>query len=150
MLLYRIAKCQYARDLSGTGARLYGGRWNSIGRPVVYMASSRALAVLEVLVHLPPALIPNDFCQATFEVPDDADEIIISSLPPNWQEYPEPSVLKTMGDAFLKANRHLLLKVPSAVVTQEYNYLLNPAHTAMQNVKLVDQVPFNFDERLIG
>jgi RES domain-containing protein len=150
MLLYRIAKCQYAHDLSGTGARLYGGRWNSIGRPVVYMASSRALAVLEVLVHLPPALIPNDFCQVTFEVPDDVDELDANTLPLNWQEYPEPSVLKTMGDAFIKANRHLLLKVPSAVVTQEYNYLLNPAHAGMQEVKLVKNEPFNFDERLIG
>jgi RES domain-containing protein len=150
MLLYRIAKCQYAHDLSGTGARLYGGRWNSIGRPVVYMASSRALAVLEVLVHLPPALIPNDFCQVTFEVPDDVDELDANTLPLNWQEYPEPSVLKTMGDAFIKANRHLLLKVPSAVVTQEYNYLLNPAHAGMQEVKLVNNEPFNFDERLIG
>jgi RES domain-containing protein len=150
MLLYRIAKCQYAHDLSGTGARLYGGRWNSIGRPIVYMASSRALAVLEVLVHLPPALIPNDFCQVTFEVPDDVDELDANMLPPNWQEYPEPSVLKTMGDAFIKDNRHLLLKVPSAVVTQEYNYLLNPAHAGMQEVRLVNNEPFNFDERLIG
>lgn len=150
MLLYRIAKCTYINDLSGTGARLYGGRWNSIGKPVVYMASSRSLAVLEVLVHLPPALIPTDFCQVTFEVPDDVQVLNLKNLPPNWQEYPEPSILKAMGDAFIKANKHLLLKVPSAVVTQEFNYLLNPAHPAMQEVKLVERQPFNFDERLIG
>jgi RES domain-containing protein len=150
MLLYRIAKCTYINDLSGTGARLYGGRWNSIGRPVVYMASSRALAVLEVLVHLPPTLIPDNFCQITFEIPDDVQTLNVKNLPANWQEYPEPSILKNMGDAFLKANKHLLLKVPSAVVKEEYNYLLNPAHPGIASVKAIDQQPFNFDERLIS
>jgi len=150
MLLYRIAKCQYTDDLSGTGARLYGGRWNSIGKPVVYLASSRALAVLEVLVHLPPGLIPNDFCQVTYEVPDDVQVLDLQTLPPNWQEYPEPSILKTLGDAFLKANKNLLLKVPSAVVKEEFNYLLNPANAGIQGVKMVDKQPFNFDERLIS
>jgi RES domain-containing protein len=149
MLLYRIAKCTYIEDLSGTGARLYGGRWNSIGRPVVYLASSRALAVLEVLVHLPPTLIPDNFCQITFEVPNDVLALDVNILPSNWQEYPEPSVLKTLGDSFLKDSKHLLLKVPSAVVKEEFNYLLNPGHKGMQQVKVVDMQPFNFDERLI-
>jgi RES domain-containing protein len=150
MLLYRIAKCDYIADLSGTGARLYGGRWNSIGKPVVYLASSRALAVLEVLVHLPPTLIPDNFCQLTLEVPDDVQTLEVNQLPANWQEYPEPAVLKTMGDAFIKANQHLLLKVPSAVVKEEFNYLLNPAHASAQSVKIADQQLFSFDERLIG
>jgi RES domain-containing protein len=150
MLLYRISKCNYIEDLSGTGARLYGGRWNSIGKPMVYMASSRALATLEVLVHLPPALIPADFCQATFKVPDDDVQVLdMAKLPANWQEYPEPSRLKIMGDAFLKARKHLLLKVPSAVVTEEFNYLLNPAHSNIGAVTIVDVRPFTFDERLI-
>ena len=150
MLLYRISKCTYINDLSGTGSRLYGGRWNNIGKPMVYMASSRALAVLEVLVHLPPALIPHDFCQAVFQVPEDVQELDIATLPANWQEYPEPSILKTMGDAFLKKADHLLFKVPSAVVKQEFNYLLNPAHHLTSKVKLVDQQIFSFDERLLS
>jgi len=150
MLLYRISKCTYIEDLSGTGARLYGGRWNSIGKPMVYMASSRALAMLEVLVHLPPALIPADFCKATFEVPDDDIQVLdMTKLPANWQEYPEPARLKTMGDTFLKTRKHLLLKVPSAVVSEEFNYLLNPAHPAITSVKVIDVKPFTFDERLI-
>lgn len=149
MLLYRISKCNYIEDLSGTGARLYGGRWNSIGKPMVYMASSRALALLEVLVHLPPALIPANFCQATFEVPDDIEVLDITKLPSNWQEYPEPARLKTIGDAFLKAKKHLLLKVPSAIVSEEFNYLLNPAHPGISTVKLTEVKPFTLDERLI-
>lgn len=149
MQLYRIAKCQYIEDLSGTGARLYGGRWNNVGKPMVYMASSRSLAVLEVLVHLPPTLIPDQFCQATFEVPDDVKVLDVKKLPANWQEYPEPSILKTLGDTFLKASKHLLLKVPSAVVTDEYNYLLNPLHPLAASVKNIERKKFSFDERLL-
>ena len=150
MLLYRISKCTYINDLSGTGSRLYGGRWNSIGKPMVYLASSRALAVLEVLVHLPPTLVPQDFCQAVFQVPEDVQEVDMETLPSNWQEYPEPSILKKIGDAFLQKGDHLLLKVPSAVVKEEFNYLLNPAHYLTGKLKLVDKQIFSFDERLIS
>lgn len=149
MLLYRISKCTYINDLSGTGARLYGGRWNNIGRPMVYTASSRSLAVLEVLVHLPPTIIPDDFCQVTFDVPNDVQVLDVDALPENWQDYPEPSLLKSMGDAFLKLNKHLLLKVPSAIVKEEFNYLLNPAHPKAHLVKIVEQKVFTFDERLL-
>jgi RES domain-containing protein len=149
MLLHRISHCQYIEDLSGTGARLYGGRWNNVGKPMVYMASSRSLAVLEVLVHLPPTIIPDNFCQITFEVPEDVQVIDLKKLPPNWQEYPEPSILKTLGDKFLKANKHLLLKVPSAIVTDEFNYLLNPMHSLAASVKKVERKKFSFDERLL-
>ncbi len=149
MLLYRIAKCQYADDLSGTGARLYGGRWNSVGKPAVYLASSRSLAVLEVLVHLPPTLLPAGYCIANIEVPDDTEEIGIKQLPDNWHEYPEPAQLKYLGDNFLKKGRHLLLKVPSAIVKEEFNYLMNPAHPLMREVKIAVKNNFTFDERLL-
>lgn len=149
MLLYRIARCQYAADLSGTGARLYGGRWNSVGKPVVYTASSRSLAVLEVLVHLPPTLLPSDYCMAVIEVPDDIENIEVSQLPAGWNEFPEPAQLKLLGDGFLNTNRHLLLRVPSVIIPQEHNYLLNPAHSLMQQVKVVTNNSFSFDERLL-
>lgn len=148
MQLYRIARCQYVTDFSGTGARLYGGRWNSVGRPMVYFSSSRALSVLEVLVHLPPALLPTDFCLVTVEVPDDVKVLPLKQLPPNWQAFPEPAQLRTLGDTFLKAGKHLLLKVPSAIVKDEYNYLLNPAHLLAAQIKIVKQELFNFDARL--
>jgi RES domain-containing protein len=140
----------YADDLSGTGARLYGGRWNSVGKPLVYLASSRALAVLEVLVHLPPALIPSNYCIVTLDVPNDVTEIQLNTLPPNWQEFPEPGVLKTIGDQFITNNKHLLCSVPSAIVKEERNYLLNPAHANFLKVKQVGKEPFSFDERLVS
>ncbi|QKJ28638.1 RES family NAD+ phosphorylase [Mucilaginibacter mali] len=149
MLLYRITRCTYAKDLSGTGARLYGGRWNNIGRAMVYTASSRALATLEALVHLPTAIIPDDFCITTIDAPEDIFEADMSLFPPNWNVYPEPEILKRTGDFFLKQNEHLLLKVPSAIVKQEFNYLINPLHARISEVKVLETEPFTFDERLL-
>ena len=150
MILYRIAKCNYAADLSGTGARLYGGRWNSVGQPMVYLASSRALAVLEVLVHLSPTMFPADFCLVEFEAPDgDVFNIDIRTLPHNWQDPSAPDKLKLLGNDFLKRKEHLFMKVPSVIVPDDFNYLLNPLHTKASQVKLINQQPFSFDERLV-
>ena len=147
MILYRIAKRAYA-DLSGTGARLFGGRWNSEGRSMVYLTSSRSLAVLEALVHLSPTNLPIDFCIMTIEAPDNFAEIKTNQLPPNWDEYPEPNSLKHIGNDFILKQRHLLLKVPSAIVKEEFNYLLNPLHPDAGLVKIISITPFAFDQRL--
>jgi RES domain-containing protein len=150
MVLYRIAKCIYADDLSGTGARLYGGRWNSEGKSAVYLASSGSLAVLEVLVHLPPLLIPSDYCLAEIEVPEDSIGIITpEELPVNWAAISPPLALKQLGDEFLKKQAYLVLKLPSAIVPKEFNYLLNPLHKEMKKVKILQKQHFNFDERLV-
>jgi RES domain-containing protein len=150
MILYRIAKCNYAADLSGTGARLYGGRWNSVGQSVVYFASSRALAVLEVLVHLSPTIFPSDFCLVEFEAPDnDVLNIDINTLPHNWQDPSPPGALKQLGSGFLKQKEHLFMKVPSVIVPDDFNYLMNPMHPKASQVKLINQQPFSFDERLV-
>jgi RES domain-containing protein len=150
MILYRIAKCSYINDLSGAGARLFGGRWNSVGKPMIYLASTRSLAILEILVHLSATMFPGDFCIAEIKVPDDSiKELPIKSLPANWQDILPPIELKKTGDDFLKQQEALLLKVPSAIIAEEFNYLLNPMHPAMSKVKLVKQLPFNFDQRLV-
>ncbi len=151
MILYRIVNCLYAHDLSGTGARLYGGRWNSEGKPMLYLASSRALAVLEVLVHLNPLIVPENFCLTEIEVPDHSITLLDARvLPPNWQDVSGPVLLREMGDNFLKNQTHLLMRVPSAVVPAEYNYVLNPLHPEAKNIKIINKEPFNFDERLIS
>jgi len=149
MILYRIVRCVYADDLSGTGARLYGGRWNSEGKQMVYMASSRSLAVLEALVHFSPTNLPDDYCMTVIETPDSIGEVDITQLPHNWQEYPEQNILKQMGNAFLQQSKYLLLKVPSALVNEEYNYLMNPLHKQAPSVKILSKKPFSFDERLM-
>jgi RES domain-containing protein len=150
MLLYRITRNTYTNDLSGTGARLYGGRWNNIGRAMVYTASSRSLAMLEALVHLPTAIIPDDFCLITIEAPEDIFVADTRLFPPNWNAYPEPEILKRTGDFFLKQNQNLLMKVPSAIVKEEFNYLINPMHPKIAEVKILKTEPFTFDERLLS
>jgi len=150
MILYRIARCPYANDLSGTGARLYGGRWSSIGKAVLYLASSSSLAVLEVLVHLQPLLVPDDYCRMEVEVPDDNIlSVKINELPADWRDISPPQILTRFGDSFIKEGKYLLLKVPSSIVPTEFNYLLNPAHQDMGKVKLLNKEPFDFDSRLV-
>jgi RES domain-containing protein len=150
MILYRIAKCNYAADLSGTGARLYGGRWNSEGKPMLYLASSRSLAVLEVLVHLDPLIIPGNYCLTEIEVPDTPIAAVeAEQLPVDWRDITGPVILRELGDTFLKKQEHLLMKVPSSIVPAEYNYLLNPLHPDAFGIKLLKREPFGFDRRLL-
>jgi RES domain-containing protein len=150
MILYRITRCTYAGDLSGTGARLYGGRWNSIGKAATYLASSRSLAMLEVLVHLQPLMVPDDFCLVEVEVPDKHIQTITTDiLPKDWKDVSAPQILARIGDGFLREQEYFMLKVPSAIVPAEYNYLLNPLHPDMKKVKIIKTEPFDFDSRLV-
>jgi len=149
MILYRITRFAYA-DLSGSGARQFGGRWNSEGKAMVYLASSRSLATLEALAHLSPTNLPDDYCMMTIETPDNVTAIDEIQLPENWNEFPEPGALRKLGDLFLSDKKYLLLKVPSAIVREEYNYLLNPLHPDAKSVKIIGTQPFYFDQRLIS
>ena len=150
MIVYRVSRCVYINDLSGMGTRLFGGRWSSKGLPGLYVASSRALAVLEVLVHLQPLMIPIDYCLAEIEVPDGSLEILdLSKLPAKWAKVSPPHELRGIGDDFLNTQKHLMLRLPSVVVPSEYNFLLNPEHPAMKKVHIIKQEPFSFDERLL-
>ncbi|MFD0767022.1 RES family NAD+ phosphorylase [Mucilaginibacter lutimaris] len=150
MILYRIANCNYIKDLTGTGARLYGGRWNSEGKSMVYLASSRALAVLEVLVHLPPLLLPDNFCVAEIKVPENSVLTLdATTLPENWKDAVPPAELKTLGNQFIRETKYLMMKVPSSVVPEEYNYLLNPWHPDIKKVSIINTHPFSFDDRLL-
>ncbi|MCC8423794.1 RES family NAD+ phosphorylase [Mucilaginibacter sp. UR6-11] len=149
MILYRLVKSVYADDLSGNGARLYGGRWNSEGKAMVYLASSRSLAVLEALAHLNPTNMPDDYSIITIEAPDSINELNLNTLPKNWKEYPEQNILQQFGNHFLFQNKKLLLKVPSALVDEEFNYLMNPLHKLAPSVKIITKKPFRFDERLL-
>lgn len=147
MLLYRITRKDFA-DLSGTGSRLYGGRWNSEGRAAVYLASSRSLAMLEALVHLDPTNIPDYLCLMQVEAPDDIAELDVNLLPENWERYDDQYLLKQIGNNFLLRKEKLLLKVPSAIVKQEFNFLFNPLHPKAAEARILAIEPFAFDVRL--
>ena len=144
MIVYRLCKAAHVA-LDGEGARLWGGRWNSAGRPMVYTAASPSLAVLEVLVHLdlPSELLPDDYQLLTINVPDDApveriDDPIL-----------DDDVCRATGDAFLADATSLALAVPSVVVPQERNVLLNPRHAEMGRVIVERSEPFRIDPRLV-
>ncbi|RYG15972.1 MAG: RES domain-containing protein [Chitinophagaceae bacterium] len=148
MFVYRIALPEFIDDLTGTGAKLYGGRWNEQGVAVVYFASSRAMAIMELLVHLSGDDLERDYCLAVFEVPDDKIGLLkVEELSENWKEQGYEGNLK-VGSRFVADGQNLLLKVPSVVVEEESNILMNPNHLDAKGVKLVAKRIFSFDRRL--
>lgn len=151
MKLFRIAKEQHVGDLSGIGARLYGGRWNHKGVAVVYASESRALAALECLVHVPMSTIPRDLEMMELVIPKRIipENIDPADLPPKWRKYPPPQRLATLGSNWVHSNRSLLLRVPSAVVENEFNVLINPEHEDLKRIRTIGPVRFEFDGRLL-
>ena len=150
MIVYRLSKGNFKYDLSGKGAELAGGRWNNKGIAMLYTSASRALCAMEVLVHVPISLLPNDYHMVSIEVPDDAPsgEVFLDDLPPQWQSLPHGSATQKIGDLFVHERKLLLLKVPSAVVKGDFNYLINPQHPDFYKVKVTETELFEFDSRL--
>lgn len=147
MLVYRLARQKYAHQLDGQGAALFGGRWNSVGQPVIYTSENRSLAVLEYRVNNPLPI--HDLMILSLELPEDRiPKIEISELPDQWQTYTFESPCTSIGDQWLREQETLPLKVPSAVVPQEYNVLINPLHPNMEKVKIVEALPFMMDHRM--
>lgn len=148
MIVYRLATAQYKDDLSGTGAKLFGGRWNSAGVPVLYSTENISLAVLEILVRADKHTIPDFYHLIKINIPGTPNTIAITNekLKKGWRD--DVGYTQWMGDEFLKSNEGLLLKVPSAIVDQENNYLLNTNHKDFQKVKIQQTSVFNFDKRL--
>jgi RES domain-containing protein len=148
MILYRIAKKKWAKDLSGIGAKLSGGRWNHKGMPMLYTSVNSSLAILEKLVHIDIDLLPNDLYITELEVPSNSiQKIAIKALPKNWNNYPSPDILKEIGKKWIEEGKYLTLEVPSAVNPNEMNYLLNIDHTLFKKVKIVKSYLFKVDDR---
>ena len=148
--LWRLAREAY-RELDGEGARLYGGRWNSTGRAVVYTSATLSLAALELLVHVDPEELPDDLVALGIEVPARAWDLGVRSggLPEDWREVPNHPVCHRIGDQWLEAGAALVLRVPSAIVPQEESVLLNPKHPDAAEVRVISTEPFRFDRRLV-
>lgn len=149
MIVYRLSKSIFASDLSGRGAEIAGGRWNSIGVPIVYTGESRALATAEVAVHISRANIPTDYSIISIEFPDDSIFIPeVKTLPINWADVPPQEESKEYGDNFVDEGQYLVMKVPSAVIPGDFNYLINSRHKDIGLVKIIDILPYPFDKRL--
>jgi RES domain-containing protein len=134
---------------AGEGSRRWSGRWNSKGVRVVYASESLSLATLEILVHAPSyevlkgfAAIPVDFDPDLSSIADNKD------LPDNWRNDPAPSALKAIGDQWVKNQKSVILRVPSAIIPIEYNYLINPGHPDFKDLMINPAQEFIFDPRL--
>jgi RES domain-containing protein len=149
MEVYRICRSRNA-DLSGKGSKIAGGRWNSKSHAVIYSSENRSLAILELLSHFTDYIIPDDLVLLTISLPSDPDmeEIKPQMLPKNWKMYPGPIQLTEIGDEWLNRNETLILKVPSVIIENEYNYLINPSHKDIVKVKIIRKEKFIVDERL--
>jgi RES domain-containing protein len=153
--LWRIAidaREYEAHDLSGKGAETTGGRWNRPGRPVVYAASSIALACLETVVHLNAGGLPLNRFLVRIDVPDGvwAARQVRSQgdLPVGWDAIPEGKVSLDLGDAWLQSEATALLVVPSVVVPEEPNVLINPRHPHARRLRASKLRAWRYDGRL--
>ena len=150
MILWRLTRAQYASTaFDGEGGRLYGGRWNSPGRAVVYLAGSLALAALEILVHVKSQRELEGYIKIRVEAPESLVGEV-ETLPENWQQGRAPDETRAIGDAWLVAAETPLLRVPSVVIPEEHNYLLNPQHPDFEKLATGEAEPFAFDLRLRG
>lgn len=153
MELYRICQEIFADDLSGNGARLFGGRWNSEGMYALYAASSRSLALLETLAHTPAKMLQQKiYMLVTLSVPDNLlpQEINVKKLSAGWDAPDIRPFTKKTGDNFLLSKKNLLLSVPSVLMPEENNFVLNPLHMDMKKIKIVSGRRIYFDKRVEG
>lgn len=152
MHVYRISKTEYANDLSGYGASLYGGRWNPRGLHMLYTVSSTSLAILEYLAHNMQVFRQTKLTLSTLILPKPKSIQIFTpkDLPEGWNTpYHISEATQQIGADFLKNKTHHLLKVPSVIAPNEFNLLLHPAHDAHKQLEIVHQVQdFKIDQRL--
>ena len=131
---------------SGEGARLFGGRWNYKGIPAVYLSQNLSLSALEMFVRLTKKDNRIRFLCFKVEIPDSVkiEERAVAYLPKDWQQQPPPESTKEIGTGWLKAGRSVLLRVPSVIIPQEFNYLLNPLHPDFKKIKVRKPVLFSY------
>jgi RES domain-containing protein len=147
VIVFRLGSGRYPAN-DGTGAGIYGGRWNHKGTPVIYPAQSRALCALEVLANA--GELASDYVVTPIEVPDDLAVTMrsVDSLPTGWDSGQPTNASRAIGSNWVNALTSAVLMVPSAVIPQEYNYVLNPQHPDFYRITFLGAEPFRFDDRL--
>jgi len=150
MLAYRIAKWKYLNDLSGQGAKIYGGRWNREGLQALYSSSHLSLAVLELLANQIRKLVDGSYGYIAISIPDSVhvQHLTINDLSPSWREENYNQSTVNFGSDWLMSSSSLILSVPSAVLKQEQNYIINPKHVDFKELKIVEQAKLELDGRI--
>ncbi|HET7101815.1 MAG TPA: RES family NAD+ phosphorylase, partial [Terriglobia bacterium] len=148
--VWRITSKKFTKSaFKGEGARLFGGRWNTPGTPLIYTAESKSLAVLEILVHLDSPDLLRKYVLFEVRVEDRlVTHLDVASLPDNWCEDPPPAAAQNIGDEWASSARSAVLRVPSPIVTGEFNFLLNPRHPDFGKLKIGPPQSFFIDPRL--
>lgn len=148
---WRIVKAAFAdRAFDGEGARQFGGRWNSAGTPIIYTADCLAAAALELLVNMVDySVILQKFVRISVGFPEGRIQTIqAADLPDGWQRSPASAGCKAVGDVWVRKKESPVLKIPSAVIPEHVNYLINPEHPEFSELKVHPALPFTFDHRL--
>lgn len=151
MLAYRLVKARWAGSaLDGSGAKAYGGRWNSPGTAILYASESIALAALELLVHLHRGQVLESYRLFTLTIPDSSvQRLDASDLPLDWRADPLPVSTARFGDGWAASGRSLALLVPSVIIPREHNLLVSPTHPGFAAIAGdAASEPFGFDPRL--
>ena len=149
MIVYRIGRTKRAHDLTGEGSRINGGRWNHQLTSCIYTSESRALALLEYSVNVNIDEIPRALSFTIFEIHGtEIYELKTEDLPGNWRDVPAPSSTKDFGTALLKAAKKPVLKIPSIIIPDEFNYILNPIHADSRKFKILEIKDFIYDMRI--
>ncbi|HUI25993.1 MAG TPA: RES family NAD+ phosphorylase [Candidatus Kryptonia bacterium] len=150
--LWRVVKRKHAATaFDGKAAQRFGGRWNSPGRRAVYASASKSLAVLEVLVHLDVGRPLPRLVAFRFDVDSKViDQLATVQLPRHWRTSRGLPATQQLGDQWLASGHALALALPSVVVPEELNYLLNPAHPAFVRLRFGRSIPFLLDPRLVS
>lgn len=147
--VFRISKCKYIDDLKGTGAANFSGRWHSKGTYILYTAATASLALLESVVHL-SGIPQEDYCMICLEIPDNSVlTITLKELPENWFTNPPPGSLANIGDQFVHKNQYLALQLPSAIMPEDTNLLLNPNHKDFEKIRIIYRRKIPIDMRLL-
>ena len=149
MEIFRISKNAYG-DIKGNGGLYYPGRWHNAGQRIVYTAQNRSLAALESLVHLSKTqFLANGFIISTISIPENSSilSLSIDQLSEDWRNTLKISETRLLGDQFLLNNEFLIMKVPSAIIKDEFNFILNPEHPEFKNCSVINQQNFTFDSR---
>lgn len=149
MEVFRITLTEYADELYASGR---SNRWNYKGEKVIYAAGSRSLACLENVVHSSGVALSQDFTVMVIYIPDSTsiETIGIAQLSKDWNKKALPRTCQSLGSQWISSNASLLLQVPSSIIPDEKNYLINPAHKDFTKVKIIDRQNFYFDQRIKG
>ena len=148
--LWRLYRAAYGPGLDGMGATFADGRWHTRGARVVYFGATAAIVVLERLAHTDPDLLPSDLRLACFEVPETISRINAADISPlarNWMR--DENATRRIGSQWWHERSAPLLLVPSAILPEESNYVLNAQHPEAKSLQLIRERSFTFDPRLI-